>query len=522
MGKFINKGNEWFKDIVQREYVDKSGLISVVNNTLCSEFRFSCVTRCRRFGKSLAAKMLVAYYDRSCDSHELFKHLKIASDPSFETHLNKYPVIYLDMTAFVSKYKDATVVQQIEKALIEDIHNAYSDIPLKENSDLMDLLLDINEARSEQFIFIIDEWDAICREFDPKTKAMEDYLNWLRRMFKSSDGLTAFAGVYMTGILPIKKYNTQSALNNFKEYSMVKPGKMASFFGFTKEEVRQLAEKHSMDFGELEKWYDGYQIGKENSMFNPNSVMMALDDGECSNNWASTGAYDAVSGYITRNFGGLKDDVIFLLAGGRVKVKTSKFGNDMADIKDRNDVLTLLIHLGYLAYDWSKNACYVPNLEVAEELSSAVEDSGWTNVAYALQNSETLLEDTLRGNAAAVATAIDVVHSEQTSILSYNDENSLACVLSIAFYCARKDYIIHREFPSGYGFADLVFSPRPNVDKPAIIIELKQGHSAEEAILQIRERKYVDKVRQRTPHILLVGINYDPDSKHHTCIIEKA
>lgn len=520
MGSYINTGNAGFQSARNGEYVDKSELISVVNNTLFTERRFSCVTRCRRFGKSMAAKMLCAYYDQSCDSRALFADLKIAQDTSFEKHLNKYPVIYLDMTNFVSE-KDPEIVSKIDAELLADVSKSYSDIPMEPGDNLIKYLLRVSEATQKNFIFIIDEWDAICREFAPGTEVMDRYVGWLRRMFKSADAVRVFACVYMTGILPIKKYRTESALNNFQEYSMVEPIDMASFFGFTKAEVRMLAEKHHADFDELEKWYDGYQIGDEPSVFNPNSVMSALRSRRCRSFWASTGAYDAVANYIRMNFDGLKDDVLKLLAGERVKVNTTKFQNDMSIIQSKDDVLTVLIHLGYIAYNWRKNECYIPNYEVAGELSNAVEESGWDNVVKSLQLSERLLQSTLNGNEEEVARAIDLAHDENTSILSYNDENSLACVLSIAYYYAAGDYIIHREYATGKGFADLVLIPRKQVDSPALVIELKYNQDADTAIDQIKRKEYPAKVAEYSDNLLLVGICYNPKTKNHECHIEK-
>ena len=243
-----------------------------------TERRFSCVSRCRRFGKSMAAKMLCAYYDQSCNSRALFADLEIASDPTFEQHLNKYPVIYLDITSFVTRFRTDEIVLKMDAELRKDISVAYPDVQQEEDDDLMALLIRIAVAHGQQFIFIIDEWDAICREFPAGSDAMDDYVAWLRRMFKAVEANGVFAGVYMTGILPVKKYKTESALNNFQEYSMVTPKKMAGFFGFTKSEMRVLADKYDMDIDDLEKWYDGYQIGNESSIFNPNSVMSAIDN----------------------------------------------------------------------------------------------------------------------------------------------------------------------------------------------------------------------------------------------------
>ena len=515
MGIYINTGNEGFVSARNSEYVDKSGLIKVINSTLNTKRRFNCVTRCRRFGKSMAAEMLCAYYDHSCDSHSLFADLEIAKDPTFEQHLNKYPVIYVDMSDFVTRYKDDDIVASIQKDIMADVHETYPEVPILADDDLMQLLIRIVSTTKQPFIFIIDEWDAICREFNDGTKAMDNYVNWLRRMFKGGNSSRVFVCAYMTGILPIKKYKTESALNNFIEYSMVEPRKLAQYFGFTKAEVKMLAEKYDVSFEELIQWYDGYQIGDEPSMFNPNSVMQAIDAGRCRSFWASTGTYEAVAKYIRMNFDGLKDDIIRLLSGERVKVNTTKFQNDISIIQSRDDVLTVLIHLGYLSFNWRRNECYVPNFEVAGELSNAVEESGWTNVVKALQQSERLLEATLAGNEEAVARGIEAAHDENTSILSYNDENSLACVLSIAYYYARNDYIIHRELATGKGFADLVLIPRKHVDSPALVIELKYNQDADTAIDQIRRKDYPAKVAQYTGNLLLVGISYDRQTKKH-------
>ena len=502
--------------------MDKSGLISIVNKSLFTERRYSCVSRCRRFGKSMAAKMLYAYYDHSCDSRSLFADLQISGDPTFEQHLNKYAAIYLDMTSFVTLYHDERIVDKIDAALLEDVSKAYPNVPVKQEDSLMDYLLRVSIEKGEQFVFIIDEWDAICREFASGTKAMDNYVGWLRRMFKSQDGMRVFACVYMTGILPIKKYDTQSALNNFQEYSMMKPGGMGEYFGFTKDEVNSLAEKHNMELEELEKWYDGYQIGNVSSIFNPNSVMTALMEQWCESYWGRTGATEVITGYIRMNYEGLKDDIIFMLAGGRCKVNPTRFQNDMSIIESKDDVLTVLIHLGYLSYDRNKMECYIPNKEVAGEMENAVEDNNWKPVVDALKASEQLLQDTLDGDEEAVAQGVDAAHDENTSILSYNNENSLACVLSIAYYYAKNDYVMYRELPTGKGFADIVLIPRKNVVSPAIVLELKYNKDADSAIDQIHRKQYPEKVAPHSDNLLLVGINYDKTTKQHQCKIERA
>ena len=523
MGIYIDKGNSGFRQSRNGEYVDKSGLIGVVNRTLFTERKFTCVTRSRRFGKSMAAKMLAAYYDRSCDSRRLFADLEVAGDATFEEHLNKYPVIYLDLSAFAGRIGQGGVVDLMDRKLRTDVAEAFPDVPLRDDDDLMELLMRIHDKQGDTFVFIIDEWDTILRECaqDPSLPNQTDeYVNWLRRMFKSASGMDVFAAVYMTGILPIKKYATQSAMNNFREYSMVEPGRMGRYFGFTKDEVRTLAEKHGMDFDELEKWYDGYQIGPEKSMFNPNSVMQAVDIGRCRSFWGSTGAFDAIAGYIQMNFDGLKESIIEMLSGGEAFVDPTGFRNDLSEIRSRDDVLTVLIHLGYLTYDWERSKCFIPNREVYIELVNAVKSGRWTSIANALRESERLLEATLRGDAQLVARMVGEAHQENTSIIKYSDENSMACVLAIAYYYAHGDYIFHREFQTGCGFADLVLIPRKNVAKPAIIVELKYGDTTGTAIDQIHQRQYPAKVSEYSGDMLLVAISYDKQTKEHQCQIE--
>ena len=522
MGIYINKGNAAFRDIVTHEYVDKSSLIPLVNATLNSENRYSCVTRCRRFGKSMAARMLCAYYDKSCDSRELFRGLKAEQDKSFETYLNKYYVICVDMTDFTTRFRnEKEIVNIIQNKIINDVLLEFPQIIRQEDDDLMEILSRISQSTGERFVMIIDEWDAILREMGTDDYIVTAFVDLLRRLFKGSNSNIVFAGAYLTGILPIKRYNTESALNNFREYTMIRPGKMFGALGFTHEEVKMLCEKHNMDLSEMERWYDGYRIGKASHIFNPYSVMRAINEEEYGSYWTTTGAYDSVITYIQMNYDGLKDDVIRMLSGEHVYVNTTKFQNDMRIVKNRNDVLTVLIHLGYLAYDGDTNECYIPNKEVADEFLNAVEDTSWTRLVDAITASQNLLNATIAGNETAVAQAIDLAHDENTSILSYNDENSLACVLTVAYIWARNEYVIHREYATGKGFADLVMIPRRSVNKPALVIELKFNHTAETAIDQIKCKEYPAKIAEYSGDILLVGINYDREQKRHTCKIER-
>jgi hypothetical protein len=378
MGRFLNKGNDGFRAVVNGEFVDKSALIEIVNATLNTERQFTCVSRARRFGKSVGAKMLYAYYDLWSASRDVFNGLSIMSSPSFDRHFQRYPVIYLDMTDFVTRYPANEIIRQLQSDVIEEVKEIFPDVRYRDNADLADVLYTVaSQPYFEKFIMIIDEWDAILREYKEESAVVEQYIKLLRGLFKSTNAMSTFAGVYMTGILPIKKYDTQSALNNFHEYSVVQPGPMAECFGFTADEVRNLCDKYKMDYASLVEWYDGYQIGGCKRMFNPTSVMTALYNQYCDCYWANTGTYGTVAHYIKMNYDGLKDDVIRLLAGQSCSVNTKNFQNDLNVINSKNDILTILIHLGYLSFDRDTSTCRIPNKEIAMDFENAVEDTGW-------------------------------------------------------------------------------------------------------------------------------------------------
>lgn len=519
MGNFIDKGNDGFASVRNTNFVDKSMLIEEVNSVMLTENRYMCVTRARRFGKSVAVKMLNAYYDRSCESRSLFEGLEISKQADFEKNLNRFPVLYLDMTDFVTKYgDDEHLIDRIKHDICEELLSMYNNVAMNTNDDLMDLLINIVNQTGEKFVCLIDEWDALCRE--GYEALMDEYVDFLRRLFKGSKTEYVFACVYMTGILPIKRYNTQSALNNFEEYTMLSPAQLAPYFGFTEKEVAGLCHDVSMDARQMKLWYDGYELGSEKAIYNPFAVMRALKRKSFASYWASTNTFESLIQYITMNFDGLKDDVVSLLNDIPVKVNSLRFSNDMHKIDCKDDVLTLLCHLGYLSYNTETKCANIPNYEVRQEFETAIADSGWSEVNDALKQSDYLLSCVLNGDADIVASCVDKVHEQNTSLLQYNDENSLACVLSLAFYTARSRYSIVRELPTGRGFADIVLVPHKNIDLPAIVLELKFNQDADTAIRQIQQKNYGDALKSYFGDIVLVGINYDRSTKKHSCVIE--
>ena len=520
MGRYLNPGNALFEAALNSQiYVDKSGLISYTNRVLGSEQRYICVSRPRRFGKSMAANMLASYYGRGIDSKSQFEHLRIGKDTSFHQHLNQYHVIFLNMQEFLSAtHNIENMIARVEKHLLKDLKRAYPDVDYMEEDELVSVLYDIHVESQIPFVFIIDEWDCIFREKKADKESQKVYLDFLRNLLKDK---AYVALTYMTGILPIKKYGTHSALNMFDEFSMTNPKQLAEFVGFTESEVKELCCQYGMDFEETKRWYDGYRFENLEHVYNPRSVVSAMLSGSFDSYWNQTETFEALREYIAMNYAGLKDMVIELLAGKSKKINTSKFTNDMTTFSSADDVLTLLIHLGYLGYDFTTQEVFIPNSEVASEFCNAVENMRWEVVVKALKQSDQLLKNTWSKNAEAVARGIEEAHFD-TSILKYNDENSLACVISLAFYSARAYYTEIRELPTGQGFADIVYLPRKNhQDKPAMIVELKWNKSAEGAIEQIKKQKYGKALEEYKGNMLLVGINYSKATKEHQCVIEE-
>ncbi|RGC22482.1 AAA family ATPase [Absiella sp. AM54-8XD] len=514
---YWNPDNEDFKISCNGKiYVDKSMLIDYTNSILHTPERFICVSRPRRFGKSTDANMLVAYYSKGCDSKALFDHLKIAHRDSYKKHLNKHHVIYLNMQSFVSNQENIQeMIKFLTSQVILELKTEISDVQFQDETKLRLCLEDIYRYKGEKFVFIIDEWDCIFREFPNDLNSQKVYLDFLRDLLKDKKYVSL---AYMTGILPIKKYGTHSALNMFKEISMINPTPMEKFMGFTKEEVKKLCEEYQIDFDEMKAWYDGYHLNKEVSILSPRSVVFSLMDRKFKNYWASTETYESLKVYIDMNFDGLRDDIIKLLARKRVIINPSKFQNDMTTFQSKDDVFTLLVHLGYLGYDEETSEVYIPNNEVVESFVNSIEDSNWGPVSESLRNSMNLIQATYACDGEQVAEYIEKAHLE-TSILQYNDENALAYTIYLAYIMARNDYTMVREFPGGKGFADVVFIPR--YDKPAMIIELKYDKDVDTAIKQIKDKKYFFGLEKYLDNLLLVGINYDKETKKHTCMIEK-
>ncbi len=526
MGSYLNPGSERFRTSLRSQiYVDKSLLIAEINKLVRTEQKYVCVSRPRRFGKSMAADMLLAYYSNAEDTSALFDNLKISKVDSYREHLNQYDVIKINMQAFLSASSSVDdMLKQLKKYVSFELRANYRDLLYLDTENLVQIMMDISAQTKRQFIILIDEWDCLFREFARDTESQKKYLDFLRMWLKDQ---TYVALAYMTGILPIKKYGSHSALNMFSEYSMTNPRELAPYFGFTEDEVQALCEQHSMSFEEAKAWYDGYELVEVNtgghtvhSIYSPKSVVDAMLSHVYDTYWNQTETYEALKVYIQMNLDGLKDAVIKMLAGERIEINTGTFSNDMTTFSCKDDVMTLLVHLGYLSYRRADKTVGIPNKEVSQEYINAISTMSWGEVMRSVTASKELLEALWDMDEEAVAAGIDRAH-EEISILKYNDENSLSCTINLAFYFAREYYTIIRELPTGKGFADICMIPRQlHIDKPAIVIELKKNKDAVGAIEQIKQKNYVKALESYRGNLLLVGINYDKDKKH-SCVIEK-
>lgn len=383
--------------------------------------------------------------------------------------------------------------------------------------------MSIYDITNIPFVIIIDEWDCIIRNSHDEN-LIHKYLQFLHSLFKSEESKSFLALAYITGILPIKKIKDESSLNNFREYTMLKSKPITEYYGFTEDEVKNLCKQYDMDFDSTKAWYNGYLIDGMH-MYNPNSVSMAMDRQDFDSYWKNTSSFASINTFITMNYAGLKDDIMAILAGSMVRVNTNTFKNDFTTIASKDDALTALIHLGYLGYDSDRKKAFIPNYEVATAFEAALQTGEWSDIARAISTCDELLDETIEGNAERVAELIELAHDTYTSVLKYNDENSLSCVLTMAYFTAPAYYNIIREMPAGKGFVDFAFIPRANVGyRPAMIVELKYNQSADTALQQIKANRYHGALADYSDRILLVGINYDSegkDKKHHSCTIEE-
>ena len=456
----------------------------------------------------------------------MFSGLEISRAKDFEKHLNQYDVLHWDIQWCMEPAGGPErIVSYISEKTISELKEYYPHILPEEIRSLPEALSRINAASGTKFIVIIDEWDVLIRDEAADLKTQEEYINFLRAMFKGTEPTKYIQLAYLTGILPVKKEKTQSALNNFKDYSMLHAGPIAPYVGFTEQEVKDLCSEYQIDFSKMKLWYDGYSFPNANSIYNPNSVMKALRNDDFDSYWTQTSAAESLMEYISLDYDGLSKTIAELIGGIEVGVDTSGFSNDLVTFREKDDVLTLLIHLGYLAYDKETEKVHIPNEEIKREFSRTIRGVRRNETIQRVRESDQIISDTVHMNADAVAAQIEKIHTEETTALFYNNEQALRSVIKLAYFSYRDYYLKFEELPSGNGYADIVYFPKKTSNLPVLVVEMKWDKSAEGAIAQIKKRNYPAAIKEFGGEILLVGINYDKDApageRKHTCVIEK-
>ena len=369
MGRFVNPDNSAFQVALNsRIYVDKTGLLEYTNTVLDTMDAYICNSRPRRFGKSYTANMLTAYYSKGADSEKMFSGLEISKAADLRKHLNKYDLIHIDVQWFLANCAKADdVVAFITESILDELRTIYPCVLPSEEISLPDALSRIREKTGQKFVVIIDEWDVLIRDAAANSKVQKEYINFLRGMFKGTEPTRFIALAFLTGILPIKKLKTQSALNNFDEFTMLSSGDFASYIGFTEAEVKTLAEKYNQDYEKVKKWYDGYWLN-DYQVYNPKAVVSVMLRGEFKSYWSETASYETVVPLINMDFDGLRSAIIEMLSGDSVSVDVTTFQNDMTSFSCRDDVITCLIHFGYLGYNQIYKKAFVPNEDIRQEL----------------------------------------------------------------------------------------------------------------------------------------------------------
>ena len=550
MGNIINPDNyNSFINLVKFKeseiFVDKTEFIEKMSSKINTQNRFIAITRPRRFGKTVTAHMLSAYYSKGYAGQNIFDKLEIANKPSFVEHLNKYNVINIDMNSVDGRFDVYSrnkqkiegvndLVDYFEYLIINELKssNEFSDTLVKhqiQNIGLLEAIMAITQDLNIKFVFIMDEWDLVYREYRNDEYLQKKFIKLLKNLFKSDDGQKCFALAYLTGILPIKKYNSQSALNVFKEYNMLRPVPYEEYFGFTEEEIAEIVKlpQCKISHKELKEWYEGYKLnGKD--IYNPNSVVSSISDGICQSYWSGTSSNEEVVNLINMNFDGIKDDIIHLIEGSTIQFSCTTFQNDMVSIKTKDDIFSLLVCLGYLGCvddGGDYRLAYVPNKEIRTALSSIVKSQPWFNSIPIIERSQSLFEAITTLDANKAAEIITEIHnSPNVSLLTYNREESMVfCLISGLMWQTEREYEVFRELQSGKGSADLIYVPKRNIHLPILLIEFKYGKSAEEAMNQIKEKEYFRRyIDGDYPNdVLLIGINYNPKTKNHQCLIEK-
>lgn len=512
-------------------FVDKTLLLEELIPLLCQEQRFVCITRPRRFGKTVMANMIGAFFQKGADSCDIFDNLLIAGKEDYKNHLNRHNVIFIDFSEMPENCSSySQYISRILSGLKQDLSNAFPELDIDKEKSVWDILTAVFEKNGQKFIFIMDEWDAVFHMSFITEDNRKEYLQFLKLLLKSKSYVEL---AYITGILPIAKYSSGSELNMFQEYDMATKIRYSEYFGFLDSEIDMLYERYTKNTvnpritrQELKEWYDGYHTASGERLYNPRSVVCALSDGQLASYWTSSGPYDEFFYYIRNDLEHIRDDLALMVCGESVDARIGEFAAFSMDLKTKNQIYSAMVVYGLLTYDDGR--VLIPNRELMLKYDELLQTEDSLGYVYRLAaRSEQMLKATFAGDTDTMAEVLEYVHDTEIPVLSYNHETELAAVVNLVYLAARDRYRVEREDKAGKGFVDFIFYPLRRND-PCMILELKVDHTPEEAIHQIKEKKYISRfsgklgeLPQYTGRILAVGIGYKKKTKQHLCAVEE-
>lgn len=512
----ITSVNQFTKTTKEKYFVDKSNLIGKMNELIGTASQYVCITRPRRFGKTLNAMMLASYYSKNADCKDIFDNLQISKDSSYLEHLNKHNVIYIKFNvAPKEKSSYSEFIERYRSLLIKDLLEYCPGIEVLPEMALSDIFDQVYNKTGKGFVFIIDEWDYIFNHNLFSKDDRKSFLEFLENLLKDKSYVDL---AYMTGVLPIAKYSTSSTINMFDEYTFLNDEDFDIYFGFTENEVEKLClQQNKVSMNELKTWYNGYMTPGKHEIYNPRSVAFALRKGRCQSYWTNTGPMDEISYYIENNVEEVRDDIVKMVSGIPVNIHLEGYSAEKLNLNTSDEILSAMTVYGFLSY--YDETLTIPNKELRMKFDYSLKNHQMGAISELVLKSNEMLEATLRKDTETMVKILEEAHNINIPVIKYNDENSLACVVTLVYLSARTKYRIIREMPSGKGFADFIFYPN-NKSKPAFILELKKNSTPEEALKQIREKKYALALKDYTGKKFAVGISWNKKTKEHKIKIE--
>lgn len=532
MGMFLNSRvpfDAYQSTAAGKYFVDKSALLDELIPALGMDERYFCITRPRRFGKSVMANMIGAFFGKAADAKAVFDKLDISRSDAYRQHLNQHDVIYIDFSKVPRDCRGyGQYIDRIQNGINEDLAEMYPDFNIHTKDATWDILTSIFEKTGHKFIFIMDEWDAVFHMPFITSGNRNAYLLFLKSLLKGN----AYAELaYLTGILPIVKYSDGSELNMFIEYNMATSERFCEYFGFLDSEVdklyaiyRQTVKNPKITRESLRAWYDGYHTAAGERMYNPHSIVCALTDNQLRNYWTNSGTYDSIFEYMKNNVDDIRYDLSLMFAGSPVPSDIQEYAATSMRLETKDEIFSAMVVYGLLTYQDGRVS--IPNKELMDSYAAMMKREKSLGYIYRLANaSKKMLSATLSGDTQTMAEILKFTHDTESPILSYNSEIELAAVVNLAYLAARDHYRVEREDKAGEGYVDFIFYPE-NREADAIILELKIDSSPEDAIRQIEEKNYALRFKGKLGEnpkykgrILAVGISYDRKTKKHGCAV---